>query len=96
MPIANTARREYSEFERTERPLSEVLDIWEGKGKHEEAGGEGLYVKDWHLLEEVERAGGGAGEVYEVPECFRGELRWLLFSQRCLRTIEELISQRTG
>lgn len=96
MPIANTARREYSEFERTERPLSEVLDIWEGKGKHEEAGGEGLYVKDWHLLEEVERAGGGAGEVYGVPECFRGELRWLLLSQRCLRTIEELISQRTG
>jgi hypothetical protein len=29
-------------------------------------------VKDWHLLAELESRGIGAGEVYEVPECFRG------------------------
>lgn len=34
--------------------------------------GKGLYVKDWHLIAELENRGGGAGEVYEVPECFRG------------------------
>jgi hypothetical protein len=32
-----------------------------------------LYVKDWHLIAEVEKAGRGAGEIYHVPECFRGE-----------------------
>jgi hypothetical protein len=44
----------------------EVLDLWQS-GK-----GEGLYVKDWHLLAESESRGDGAGSVYEVPECFRG------------------------
>lgn len=38
--------------------------------------GEGLYVKDWHLLGEVERAGRGVEEVYVVPECFRGGSKW--------------------
>lgn len=42
MPVANTLQREFSEFERDERPLSEVLDLWEtGKG-------DGLYVKVCH------------------------------------------------
>jgi hypothetical protein len=46
--------------------MGEVLDIWES------GQGEGLYVKDWHLLAELEKEGRGVGEVYEVPECFRG------------------------
>ena len=39
VPVANTLRREFSEFSRTERPLGEVLDLWKA------GGGEGLYVK---------------------------------------------------
>lgn len=70
VPVANTRKQEFSEFERTERSLGEVLDLWE---RADEAG-DGLYVKDWHLLGEIEREGRGVGEVYNVPECFRGEL----------------------
>ena len=72
VPVADTSTPEYGEFRRSERPLGEVLDLWES-GK-----GEGLYVKDWHLLAELESKGEGAGSVYEVPECFRGA-RFLLF-----------------
>lgn len=67
VPVANTFRKEYSEFERSERPLREVLDLWQ-RGE-----GDGLYVKDWHLIAELERSGVAAGEVYTVPECLRGE-----------------------
>jgi hypothetical protein len=67
--VADTLQPEYSEFKRSERPLGEVLDLWESK----EGEGEGLYVKDWHLIGELESRGVGAGKVYEVPECFRGE-----------------------
>lgn len=66
VPVADTSKRQYSEFERTERPLGEVLDLWE-KGE-----GEGLYVKDWHLSSTIEGEGRGVEEVYEVPEPFRG------------------------
>jgi len=66
VPVADTFQPEYSEFKRSERPLREVLDLWE-KEK-----GKGLYVKDWHLIAELENRSKGAGEVYEVPECFRG------------------------
>jgi hypothetical protein len=81
VPVADTFQPEFSEFRRTERRLGEVLDLWES-GQEDEmgedsnssrAGGEGLYVKDWHLLAEIEESGRGAGEVYEVPPCFRGE-----------------------
>jgi len=66
--VADTFQPEYSEFKRSERPLGEVLDLWE----REREEGKGLYVKDWHLIAELESRGRGAGEVYEVPECFRG------------------------
>lgn len=66
VPVADTTTRQYSEFARTDRCLGDVLDLWEG------GSGEGLYVKDWHLMAGIEREGGGVGEVYEVPECFRG------------------------
>lgn len=69
VPVANTLKQEFSEFERTERPLGEVLDLWEA----DDPEGRGLYVKDWHLLGEIERDGRGVEEVYRVPECFRGE-----------------------
>lgn len=102
LPVAHTTKREFSEFERTERELGEVLDIWEtqigmsmtgglGDGEddnlvnckskelqdHGHGYGEGaeagLYVKDWHLLDTLEKEGRGAGEIYEVPDCLRGE-----------------------
>lgn len=53
------------------------MDSWEG------GSGEGLYVKDWHLMAGIEREGGGVEEVYEVPECFRGE------QSRCLGNIAD-------
>jgi hypothetical protein len=69
VPVANTHLRCFSEFERTELSLGEVLDTWErGEGD-----GSGWYVKDWHLLAGIESEGGGAEEVYAVPECLRGE-----------------------
>ncbi|KAL7422608.1 hypothetical protein Q5752_003256 [Cryptotrichosporon argae] len=69
VPVADTRAREFSEFARAERPLGEVLDAWEtGRG-------EGLYVKDWHLVAEIEQEGGCAGEVYEPPNCLRDD--WL-------------------
>ncbi|KAL1413343.1 hypothetical protein Q8F55_001102 [Vanrija albida] len=69
VPVANTAEREFSEFERCERPLGEVLDAW--------SSGEGvsLYVKDWHLVAELELAGRSGREVYAPPPCFRDD--WL-------------------
>lgn len=69
VPVADTSIPEYSEFRRSERRLGDVLDLWE-EGKEE---GKGLYVKDWHLLAELEKAGRWAGDVYEVPACLRGK-----------------------
>ena len=70
VPVANTLKISYSEFDRTELALGAVLDLWE-KGQ-----GDGLYIKDWHLFEEVEKAGRGVEEIYDVPECFRGTFDW--------------------
>lgn len=69
VPVANTLQPQFSEFERTERPLGEVLDLWEDQGSEQ---GDGLYVKDWHLMAELESEGKGVGELYFVPECLRG------------------------
>ncbi|TYJ57249.1 hypothetical protein B9479_001982 [Cryptococcus floricola] len=71
VPVANTLKPQFSEFERTERPLGEVLDLWE----NDINAARGLYVKDWHLMAEIESEGRGVGEVYTVPECFRDD--WL-------------------
>ncbi|ODN92127.1 hypothetical protein L198_05799 [Cryptococcus wingfieldii CBS 7118] len=71
VPVANTLKPQFSEFERTERPLGEVLDLWETDIN----AARGLYVKDWHLMAEIESEGRGVGEVYTVPECLRDD--WL-------------------
>lgn len=68
VPVADTARRQYSEFERDERPLGEVLDLWES------GEGSSLYVKDWHLVAEIEERGGRPSSVYTPPPCFMGGL----------------------
>ncbi|WVO24065.1 uncharacterized protein IAS62_005428 [Cryptococcus decagattii] len=72
VPVANTLQPQFSEFERTERPLGEVLDLWENQESEQ---GRGLYVKDWHLMAELEGQGKGVGEIYSVPECLRDD--WL-------------------
>ncbi|WWC71238.1 uncharacterized protein I206_105191 [Kwoniella pini CBS 10737] len=69
VPVANTLRQEFSEFERTEKALGEVLDLWDIDE------GNGLYVKDWHLMAEIEKEGRGVKEVYQVSECLRDD--WL-------------------
>lgn len=83
VPVADTLHPEFSEFKRSERRLGEVLDLWQLEGAGEPGagggGGEGLYVKDWHLLAEIERLGGSAGEVYTVPECLRGTYSTLTY-----------------
>ncbi|WVQ72679.1 hypothetical protein IAR50_002239 [Cryptococcus sp. DSM 104548] len=71
VPVANTLKPQFSEFERTERPLGEVLDLWE----NDIEAARGLYVKDWHLMAEIESEGRGVEEVYAVPGCLRDD--WL-------------------
>ncbi|WVR09309.1 hypothetical protein IAU60_006374 [Kwoniella sp. DSM 27419] len=71
VPVANTLKQQYSEFERSERPIGQVLDEWEAG----DASAQGLYVKDWHLMAEIESEGRGVEEVYAVPDCFHDD--WL-------------------
>jgi hypothetical protein len=66
--VADTRVRSFSEFERKQRKLGDVLDLWE------HGGGDGLYVKDWHLMAELEKEGKSPRDIYEVPACFRGTL----------------------
>lgn len=66
--VANTSKRSFNEFERYEGPLREIIESWE-KGS-----GEGLYVKDWHQVLEIEESGGKQDDVYETPSIFQGEL----------------------
>jgi hypothetical protein len=86
VPVANTRKKLYSEFERDERRFGDVLDIWGRAGVREDEEmqpvegsstdhneGDGLYVKDWHLLDTIERQGRTVDEIYEVPLCFRGK-----------------------
>ncbi|EKC98209.1 jumonji domain containing 4 [Trichosporon asahii var. asahii CBS 8904] len=69
VPVADTSAREFSEFERSDRPLGDVLDLWE------QGDGKSLYVKDWHLIAELCERGGAAKDVYEPPACFLDD--WL-------------------
>lgn len=66
VPVADTAQREFSEFARDDVPLHTVLDRWEA------GEGSSLYVKDWHLVAELEAGGRSGAEVYAPPPCFRG------------------------
>ena len=52
-----------------DRPLAEVFDLWK-QGSEE---GEGMYVKDWHLAQQVLREGGQP--FYETPDVFKDD--WL-------------------
>lgn len=67
--VANTKRRQFNEFERTERPLKDVIDRWAAG----DAQGDGLYVKDWHLALQLEDEGGKQEDFYKTPELFQGE-----------------------
>jgi hypothetical protein len=63
--VAKCSSRAYSDQEREERPLREVIDLWKsGNGK-------GLYVKDWHLAKFVRE--NGCPPFYETPQIFRDD-----------------------
>jgi hypothetical protein len=54
---------------RSERPLHEIIDIWEGKdessGSHQ---GDKIYVKDWHLALQLEKDSARAGSTASLDE----------------------------
>ena len=60
--VAKCGTRSFSDQERVELPLHEVIDLWRS-GK-----GEGLYVKDWHLARSVKER--GMDPFYETPDVF--------------------------
>lgn len=68
MQVANIRRRQFNEFERTERPFAEIADLWLA----DKPDGVDLYVKDWHLALELEGEGGCQREIYDTPEIFQG------------------------
>jgi hypothetical protein len=50
-----------------------VIDLWTSGRKD----GRGLYVKDWHMVLQVEEEGGSQEEVYTTPDIFKGEFAFL-------------------
>jgi hypothetical protein len=66
--VADCSIRQFNEFERSERKLGEILDIWEN-----EQGQSGrLYVKDWHQTLLLEQKGGRQDQIYTTPGIFKG------------------------
>jgi hypothetical protein len=63
--VAQCDSRAFSDQERTECSLHDVIDLWERER------GEGLYVKDWHLAKSVREKGGQP--FYETPGIFRDD-----------------------
>lgn len=63
--VAQCLSRDFSDQERTQRPLAEVIDLWTA------GEGEGLYVKDWHLAKDLHRK--GLPSFYETPDIFRDD-----------------------
>ncbi|KAF8591722.1 Clavaminate synthase-like protein [Ramaria rubella] len=63
--VAHCASRIFSDQERGERPLREVIGLWQS------GGGEGLYVKDWHLAKSTRAK--GDPQFYETPEIFQDD-----------------------
>jgi hypothetical protein len=65
VPVAICSSRSFSDQERQERPLREVIGLWKsGDGK-------GLYAKDWHLAKSVRKK--GCPPFYETPQIFRDD-----------------------
>ncbi|KAF8509976.1 hypothetical protein JB92DRAFT_2728861 [Gautieria morchelliformis] len=63
--VARCSSRTFSDQEREERPLREVIDLWKcGHGKE-------LYVKDWHLAKSVREK--GYPPFYTTPQIFRDD-----------------------
>lgn len=63
--VAQCLSRDFSDQERTQRPFSEVIDLWTS------GEGEGLYVKDWHLAKALDQK--GLPSFYETPDIFRDD-----------------------
>ena len=60
--VALCNSKAFSDQERTERPLRDVIDLWSS------GAGEGLYVKDWHLAKSMRER--GDPPFYDTPEIF--------------------------
>ncbi|KAJ9109017.1 hypothetical protein QFC21_000343 [Naganishia friedmannii] len=67
--VANCSVRQFNEFERSERKLDEILDIWE----REEGQNGRLYVKDWHQALLLEQDGGRQDQIYTTPDIFKDD-----------------------
>lgn len=67
--VADCSARRYNEFDREERPLGDILDLWE----KEDESGRTLYVKDWHQALLLEKDGGKQDRVYTTPDVFQGQ-----------------------
>lgn len=63
--VARCSSRDFSDQEREERPLREVIDLWKS------GNGNGLYVKDWHLAKSTREK--GYPLFYETPQIFRDD-----------------------
>lgn len=63
--VAQCHSRDFSDQERTQRPLAEVIDLWMSDK------GDGLYVKDWHLSKTSHHK--GLPSFYETPDIFRDD-----------------------
>jgi hypothetical protein len=68
--VADCSTRRYNEFDRTERRLGEVLDLWERQDENSRK----LYVKDWHQALLLEKDGGNQDQIYTTTDIFKGEL----------------------
>lgn len=90
--VANCSTRQFNEFERSERKLGEILDLWEKEGGRSGQ----LYVKDWHQVLLLEQDGGSQDQIYTTPDIFKGvlpynalvkEIGTLLVSEHVVDTI---------
>ena len=79
--VADCSTRRYNEFDREERHLGQILDLWEKEGES----GSTLYVKDWHQALLLEEDGGKQDQVYTTPDVFQGQYHCGSLSVRDLR-----------
>jgi hypothetical protein len=79
--VADCSTRRYNEFDRTERRLGEVLDLW----KEEDENSRKLYVKDWHQALLLEQDGGRQDQIYMTPDIFKGTHRPCFRSNTCFK-----------
>ena len=66
--VADCSTRRYNDFDREERRLGDILDLWQNQYQDSC----NLYVKDWHQALLIEKDGGKQAQLYTTPEAFQG------------------------